>query len=127
MSYVGPGCDLERRDVPRQQPDPLQKAIQYGPRLQIADWASYSANHPEWFYADGIHFRPAGANVAADYIADQAARVLAGQIITPPAGRARPSAPRSLTAAVGYGVGSGRVRLTGRRRALPVACRSPTT
>ena len=63
-----------------------QKAIQYGPRLQIADWASYSANHPEWFYADGIHPRPSGAIAPARFIADQAARVLAGVIVTPPAG-----------------------------------------
>ena len=112
VAYVGPGAISNSATFRATNRILYQKAIQYGPRLQIADWATFSASHPEWFYSDGIHFRPAGANVAADYIADQAARVLAGQIITPPAGMARPSAPRGLSAAVGYGVGSGRVRLT---------------
>ena len=112
VSYVGPGSISNSSTFRANNRTLYSKAIQYGPRLQIADWASYSANHPEWFYSDGIHFRPAGANVAATYIADQAARVIAGQIVTPAAGRARPSAPRSLTAAVGPGVGQGNVRLT---------------
>jgi hypothetical protein len=112
VSYVGPGSISNSSTFRANNRTLYSKAIQYGPRLQIADWASYAANHPEWFYSDGIHFRPAGANVAATYIADQAARVIAGQIVTPAAGRARPSAPRNLTAAVGQGVGSGNVRLT---------------
>ena len=112
VSYVGPGSISNSSTFRANNRTLYSKAIQYGPRLQIADWATYSANHPEWFYSDGIHFRPSGANVVAQYIADQSARVLAGQIVTPAAGRARPGAPRNLTAAVGQGVGSGNVRLT---------------
>ncbi len=112
VSYVGPGAISNSATFRAINRTLFNKAIQYGPRLQIADWASYAANRPDWFYSDGIHFRPAGANAAASYIADQAGRVLAGQIITPAAGRARPSAPQQLSASVGYGVGSGRVRLT---------------
>ena len=112
VTYVGPGGISYSGTFRAINRVLVQKAIQYGPRLQIADWASYSANHPEWFYADGIHFRPAGANVLAEYIAAQAARVLNGQTITPLAGQARPLAPRALRASVGHGVGTGRVRLT---------------
>jgi hypothetical protein len=30
-------------------------------RIKILDWASVSAAHPEWFWGDGTHLRPAGA------------------------------------------------------------------
>ena len=126
VSYVGPGSISNSGTFRANNRMLYQKAIQYGPRLQIADWATYSANHPEWFYADGIHFRPAGAN-ASPYIADQAARVLAGQIVTP-AGRSRPTiGTAEPDRRWATGVGSGSVRLTWAHRAPPVACRSPTT
>ncbi len=112
VPYVGPGSISNAATFRANNHTLYRKAIQYGPRLQVADWATYSANHPEWFYSDGIHFTPAGANAGATFIANQAGRVLDGHIVTPPAGQARPAAPRSLTAAVGNGVGSGSVRLT---------------
>jgi hypothetical protein len=30
-------------------------------RVQVLDWVAYSARHPEWFWNDGTHLRPAGA------------------------------------------------------------------
>jgi hypothetical protein len=30
-------------------------------RVRVLDWVTRSAPHPEWFYADGTHLRPAGA------------------------------------------------------------------
>jgi hypothetical protein len=30
-------------------------------RVRILDWARLSAPHPEWFWGDGTHLRPAGA------------------------------------------------------------------
>jgi hypothetical protein len=30
-------------------------------RVQVLDWAGMSAPHPEWFWGDGTHLRPAGA------------------------------------------------------------------
>jgi SdrD B-like protein/fibronectin type III domain protein len=119
VSYVGPGGISYSGTFRSINATLMQKSRQYGPRLQIADWATYSANHSEWFYADGIHFRPAGATAVASYIANQAGRVINGQIITPAAGLSKPSQPRSLAAAVGYGVGSGRVRLTWQAPLLP--------
>ena len=50
VSYVGPGGISYTGTFRAINRTLLQKAMQYGPRLQIADWATYSANHPEWFY-----------------------------------------------------------------------------
>ena len=36
------------------------------PDVVIADWDRYTANRPQWFVADGVHFRPIGAWAAAD-------------------------------------------------------------
>ena len=38
------------------------------PEIVIADWATYARNMPDWFAADGIHLRGAGAFAAGDYI-----------------------------------------------------------
>jgi peptidoglycan/LPS O-acetylase OafA/YrhL len=35
----------------------------------LVDWSSASSAHPEWFWGDGIHLRPAGAKVYAAMIA----------------------------------------------------------
>ncbi len=64
----------------------LQKAQQYGGALQVADWATYSANHPSWVGPDGVHLSVRGAPIAATFIADEARKVLDGLTITPPTG-----------------------------------------
>ena len=79
VSYVGPTFQSNSSTFRDNNRILLLKAAQYGSRLQIADWATYSANRPDWFYADGIHMRPSGAYAAAAFIANQAERVL-GQI-----------------------------------------------
>lgn len=61
----------------------IQKAQQYGGRLQVADWATYSAGRSSWFAYDGIHYTTAGSNAAAQFIATQATRVIRGEAITP--------------------------------------------
>lgn len=35
----------------------------------VLDWRGYSSPHPDWFYADGIHLRPAGAAGYASLVA----------------------------------------------------------
>jgi len=35
----------------------------------VLDWRGYSSSHPDWFYADGIHLRPAGAAGYASLVA----------------------------------------------------------
>lgn len=45
------------------------------PDVVIADWAAYSAAHPEWFVADGVHHQLAGAYAAADYLSRKVAAV----------------------------------------------------
>lgn len=35
----------------------------------VLDWRGYSSSHPDWFYADGIHLRPAGAVGYASLVA----------------------------------------------------------
>ncbi|MET0324527.1 MAG: hypothetical protein ABW219_04830 [Ilumatobacteraceae bacterium] len=53
-----------------------QRVQQYGGYLVLADWAGYSAPHPEWTNADGLHITTAGAAVLAQFIADHVARIL---------------------------------------------------
>ena len=64
----------------------LQKAQQYGGVLQVADWATYSADHPSWVGPDGVHLSVRGAPIAAAFIADSAMKALDGITITPPTG-----------------------------------------
>ena len=54
-----------------------QRVQQYGGYLVLADWAGYSAPHPEWTNADGLHINTAGAPVLSQFIADHVAQVLA--------------------------------------------------
>jgi hypothetical protein len=45
------------------------------PQFVIADWDAYSANHPEWFVADGIHpTRDVGATELAQFIHSELVR-----------------------------------------------------
>lgn len=59
--------------VPRKWQDPNNGALVQGARLypnvQVIDWNSASALHPEWFWKDGIHLRPEGAQFYANLIA----------------------------------------------------------
>jgi hypothetical protein len=56
-----------------------------GGYLQVADWATYSADHDRWFEADGVHLRGTeGARGLMGYVADQVQRVLRGESVTPP-------------------------------------------
>ena len=57
-----------------------QRAEQYGGYLVVADWAGYSAPHPEWANADGLHLNAAGAAALSPFIADHVAAVLAGTL-----------------------------------------------
>lgn len=50
--------------------------------LQIADWATHSADSPEWFESDGAHLAEAGATALTEFIADQVDGVLTGGTIT---------------------------------------------
>jgi peptidoglycan/LPS O-acetylase OafA/YrhL len=45
-----------------------QEAKQY-PNVALVDWHTIGAEHPEFFWKDGIHLRPAGAREYADLIA----------------------------------------------------------
>ncbi|MGA1566205.1 MAG: peptidoglycan-binding protein [Ilumatobacteraceae bacterium] len=45
----------------------------FGVETLLANWGGYSADHPEWFTADGVHHRSRGAWAFADYVS----RVLA--------------------------------------------------
>lgn len=78
VTYVSPGFISNATTFRDNNRILLQKAEQYGGRLQIADWASYSAGHREWFTSDGIHLLPNGARAAADFIAQSAGNALNG-------------------------------------------------
>ena len=81
----------------------LQKAQQYAGRLVIADWAGFSAGHNDWFGPDGIHFHPAGAQAAAQFLATSLRRVLGGENITPT--RTGAPAPAAAWTYLRYGMG----------------------
>jgi len=38
-------------------------------RVRILDWLSFSAGHDAWFYGDGTHLRPSGAQAYAQLLA----------------------------------------------------------
>jgi hypothetical protein len=38
------------------------------PNALLVDWRAASVDHPEFFWDDGIHLRPDGAQVYADLI-----------------------------------------------------------
>jgi peptidoglycan hydrolase-like protein with peptidoglycan-binding domain len=96
VSYVGPTFNSDLHTFRDNNKLLLQKALKYGGRLQIANWARYSARHPEWVTSDGVHLTPAGTDAVTDFIADNVARVLAGRSITPP----RPNIPACRTGVV---------------------------
>lgn len=50
--------------------DALHAAHRQHPhRIRVLDWLSFSAGHDAWFYADGTHLRPAGAEAYARLLA----------------------------------------------------------
>lgn len=59
--------------VPRKWQDTNNGTLVQGARLypnvRVVDWNSASALHPEWFWKDGIHLRPEGAQFYANLIA----------------------------------------------------------
>jgi peptidoglycan hydrolase-like protein with peptidoglycan-binding domain len=84
VSYVAPEFESDSYTFRDNNRILLQKAVQYRGYLQIADWATYSAQHSSWFASDGIHMTPAGGYSLAAYINDQAGTVLDGRTVTPP-------------------------------------------
>lgn len=64
--------------VPRKWQEPNNTALAEGvrryPNAVLLDWNSVSMSHPEWFWSDGIHLRPAGAEVYTALIADVLSR-----------------------------------------------------
>lgn len=60
-----------------------EMAASSGGSLHVADWASHSAEHPEWFESDGVHLSPDGAAAASEFIAAQLDALFAGRPITP--------------------------------------------
>src|SRR5581483_5366421 len=66
--------------VPRQWQTPNNNALEEGvkryPNATLVDWYAFSAQHPEWFWNDGIHLRPEGAQIYANLIASTIAQDL---------------------------------------------------
>lgn len=58
-------------------------AGEYGGYLQIADWATFSADHPDWFESDGAHLSSDGVDPLTGFIASQVGIVLGGGSVTP--------------------------------------------
>lgn len=45
------------------------------PDVEIADWATYARDRPEWFAPDGIHLRTLGTYAATDYLSRKMAHL----------------------------------------------------
>ncbi len=101
VTYVGPTYSSNRSTFRDNNRILLAKETQYGGRLRIADWATYSANRSDWVLADGVHLSGAGAWAFAQYIVDQAAAHF-DEI-------SRPSTPLNVTATP---ISSGQIRLS---------------
>ena len=74
--YVGPTYAANAATYRANNQVLFAKQSQYGGRLVVADWATYSANHPEWVEWDGVHLTPSGATAMATFIRDQSARAI---------------------------------------------------
>jgi hypothetical protein len=61
--------------VPRRWQDTNNQVIANGvsrySNTVMVDWFSASDDHPEYFWSDGMHLRPEGAQVYANLIASQ--------------------------------------------------------
>jgi hypothetical protein len=53
-----------------------QQSGLYGGYLVVADWDAYSAPHPDWTIADGLHLSSVGAPMLSQFIADSVAPLL---------------------------------------------------
>jgi hypothetical protein len=49
--------------------DELAAGVRQHPNTVLLDWHGYGAAHPEFFYDDGIHLRPNGAQAYAQFVA----------------------------------------------------------
>ena len=70
-TYVSPGA-LSSRATFLSHNAKLRAAAASGeyPELHVVDWENFSLDRFDWVYPDGVHFRPAGARAAADYLSD---------------------------------------------------------
>jgi hypothetical protein len=69
VTYVSPG-ELGQQATFAANNATLRGLVSSGayPDVTIADWDAYTTLHPEWFTADGVHYRPVAAWAAADYL-----------------------------------------------------------
>jgi len=83
VSYQDP---QERANVDGYQDDNLvlyEKADALGGYLQIADWATFAWDRPEWFEYDGVHLTEDGVRGLTAFIADRVDLVLDGASLNP--------------------------------------------
>lgn len=63
----------EPRSWQQQVNNTLRDGVARWPGTSLVDWDADGAAHPEWFWNDRIHLRPAGAQAYADLVAAAAA------------------------------------------------------
>jgi hypothetical protein len=103
VSYQDP---QERANVDGYQDDNLllyEKADALGGYLQIADWATFAWDRPEWFEYDGVHLTEDGVRGLTAFIADRVDLVLDGGSLNPnvvPWSALRPGADSPVVAMV---------------------------
>lgn len=46
----------------------IQSLAEKNENVHVIDWKSYGAEHPKWFYSDGIHLNPKGQEGYAKFL-----------------------------------------------------------
>ena len=69
VAGVTPHELLDARPVIREFNEMLVGSAARYPSTKLVDWFAYSQGHPEWFWDDGTHLRPEGAEAYATMIA----------------------------------------------------------
>lgn len=60
----------------------LQEVASTYPHTTLINWYQYSANHPAWFYPDGVHLVPTGAKAYAQMIVNAVTPYLSPNVRT---------------------------------------------
>ncbi|NNE11139.1 MAG: hypothetical protein HKN41_02715 [Ilumatobacter sp.] len=69
VDYVSPGSVGNHRTFAANN-ETLLDLLAGGdyPDVVVADWGAYTADRPDWFVTDGVHYRQVGAWAASDYL-----------------------------------------------------------
>ena len=103
VTYVSPGS-MGNHEVFAQNNATLWRLVGSGefPDVFVADWHRYTQHHPEWFSADGVHYRTVTAWIGSDYLSRKMAFLDGRRCPLPTTPGAAPQFPCPDPDATGY-------------------------